>query len=286
MGANPKLLRMDGSIALSARMTLHWMCYPLPCFCLPGKYIDAEADPEEVVCDLEAMLQHISSLGEALQTYNRYFQLFDMAGDDMSALMLVEKEANSRYQVLGPKANWHRLCYEWVWAAVARFPPDTELVPCTTSQQRFSLPARCEWAICPAADSQTYGACHLTLYLAFLLSQLWGSLRDFVDQSHAWTEDAILDDDGGLLLNMDAIKVAVEEYGTRAYKAGKANKEVRNLHTALSLPGTKQRSWILGTLPSSGQFVFNDILFAVFVLGVYTQSDILQALIRLVNVAL
>ena len=69
--------------------------------------------------------------------------------------------------------------------------------------------------------------------------QLWGSLRDFVDQSHAWTEDAILDDDGGLLLNMEAIKVAVEEYGTRAYKAGKANKEVSccTLHWRSSVPG-------------------------------------------------
>ena len=76
------------------------VCAPL-CPFSPGKYIDAEADPEEVVSDLEAMLQHISSLGEALQTYNRYFQLFDMAGDDMSSLMLVEKEANSRYQVQG-----------------------------------------------------------------------------------------------------------------------------------------------------------------------------------------
>lgn len=57
--------------------------------------------------------------------------------------------------------------------------------------------------------------------------QLWGSLRDFVEQSHVWTEDAILDDDGAVLLNIESIRAAVEEYSQRAYKAGKANKEVR-----------------------------------------------------------
>jgi hypothetical protein len=36
-----------------------------------GTYIDAEADPEEVVADLEGMLQRLGGLGEALGTYNQ-----------------------------------------------------------------------------------------------------------------------------------------------------------------------------------------------------------------------
>lgn len=56
--------------------------------------------------------------------------------------------------------------------------------------------------------------------------QLWRSLRDFVAQSHAWTEDAILDDDGAVLLNIEAIRAEVDDYATKAYKASKANKDV------------------------------------------------------------
>lgn len=42
---------------------------------LPGIYVDAEADPEAVVVDLEAMLQRLGGLGEALATYNQVRQV-------------------------------------------------------------------------------------------------------------------------------------------------------------------------------------------------------------------
>lgn len=51
---------------------------PMNCVCLScplpphaGTYIDAEADPEEVVVDLEAMLQNLNNIGETLATYNQ-----------------------------------------------------------------------------------------------------------------------------------------------------------------------------------------------------------------------
>lgn len=61
--------------------------------------MDAASDPDDVVNDLEALLQHISGLGEALGLYNQYLGLFDAATDDLSTLMMAEKEANGRYQV-------------------------------------------------------------------------------------------------------------------------------------------------------------------------------------------
>lgn len=78
-----------------------YCCVPdcLPGRSAPGKYIDAESDAEDVVADLEASLHHISGLGEALAMYNQYLTLFDAASDDLSNLMLAEKEANNRYQV-------------------------------------------------------------------------------------------------------------------------------------------------------------------------------------------
>jgi hypothetical protein len=36
--------------------------------------------------------------------------------------------------------------------------------------------------------------------------QLWLSLRDFMASSASWTEEAVLDDDGGLLLEIEAIR--------------------------------------------------------------------------------
>jgi hypothetical protein len=57
--------------------------------------------------------------------------------------------------------------------------------------------------------------------------QLWLSLRDFTAASVSWTEEAVLDDDGGLLLAADAIRAEVEDYGARAHRATKAQKEVR-----------------------------------------------------------
>lgn len=72
------------------------------CVAVLGKYVDASWDPEDVVADLEGLLQHISGLGEALGMYNQYLALFDAATDDLSTLMMAEKEANSRYQVWPP----------------------------------------------------------------------------------------------------------------------------------------------------------------------------------------
>lgn len=62
--------------------------------------MDASYDPDEVVSDLETLLQHISGLGESLGLYNQYLGMFDAAVDDLSVLMMAEKEANSRYQVI------------------------------------------------------------------------------------------------------------------------------------------------------------------------------------------
>jgi hypothetical protein len=69
------------------------------CCSFAGKYVDASSEPDDVVNDLEALLQHISGLGEALGLYNQYLGLFDAATDDLSTLMMAEKEANGRYQV-------------------------------------------------------------------------------------------------------------------------------------------------------------------------------------------
>lgn len=48
-----------------------------------------------------------------------------------------------------------------------------------------------------------------------------------MDKSHNWTEDSILDEDGAANLGIEAIRLEVEEAAARAYKMGKANKEVR-----------------------------------------------------------
>jgi hypothetical protein len=77
------------------------VCHVLVLCCrAAGKFVDASSDPDDVVNDLEALLQHISGLGEALGLYNQYLGLFDAATDDLSTLMMAEKEANGRYQVL------------------------------------------------------------------------------------------------------------------------------------------------------------------------------------------
>lgn len=69
--------------------------------CMPaGKFVDASSEPDDVVADLEGLLQHISELGEALGMYNQYLALFELPADDLSMLMMAEKEANSRYQVI------------------------------------------------------------------------------------------------------------------------------------------------------------------------------------------
>ncbi|KXZ55711.1 DHC8 protein [Gonium pectorale] len=55
--------------------------------------------------------------------------------------------------------------------------------------------------------------------------QLWKSLYDFMEKSHNWTEDPILDEAGQSQMSIEAIRAEVEEYAQRAYKMGKAAKE-------------------------------------------------------------
>lgn len=62
--------------------------------------------------------------------------------------------------------------------------------------------------------------------------QLWRSVRDFLEQSHMWTEEPILDDDSRVLLDVEAVQAEVDDYAQKAYKAAKANKDV-----SLAMPG-------------------------------------------------
>lgn len=45
--------------------------------------------------------------------------------------------------------------------------------------------------------------------LLYLPLQLWLSLRDFTASSASWTEEAVLDDDGALLLEIEAIRLGL-----------------------------------------------------------------------------
>lgn len=56
--------------------------------------------------------------------------------------------------------------------------------------------------------------------------QLWRSLRDFLEQCHMWTEEPILDDDGRVLLDVEAVQQEVDDYSQKAYKASKSNTDV------------------------------------------------------------
>lgn len=47
-----------------------------------------------------------------------------------------------------------------------------------------------------------------------------------------WTEEAILDDDGQVLLDVEAVQQEVDDYAQKAYKAAKANKNVRRAPVA------------------------------------------------------
>lgn len=70
--------------------------------------------------------------------------------------------------------------------------------------------------------------------------QLWRSVRDFLEQSRAWTEEPILDDDGLVLLNVEAVRQEVEDYAAKAYKAAKANKDVSGWAALQLLPEQQQ----------------------------------------------
>jgi hypothetical protein len=86
-----------------------------------------------------------------------------------------------------------------------------------------------------------------------LLLQLWRSVRDFLEQSRAWTEEPILDDDGYVLLNVEAVRQEVEDYAAKAYKAAKANKDV-SARTQLLL--TAQQMQACAHLPTLLQCIW------------------------------
>lgn len=62
-----------------------------------------------------------------------------------------------------------------------------------------------------------------------------------MEKSHAWTEDPILDETGAVQLNIEVIRSEVDEYATRAYKMGKANKEVRGGASSYPQPTSTSR---------------------------------------------
>lgn len=178
--------------------------------------MDAESDPEEVVADLEGLLQHISGLGEALGMYNQYLSLFDAVPDDLSTLAVAEKEANNKYQVRR--------------AAAALRP---------------AMVHSCADCICLASHMISTHVlalgpvCCACAALCVHNPQLWRSVRDFLEQSHMWTEEPILDDDSRVLLDVEAVQAEVDDYAQKAYKAAKANKDVSlhwqaGPHTAVS----------------------------------------------------
>jgi dynein heavy chain len=51
-------------------------------------------------------------------------------------------------------------------------------------------------------------------------------MLDFMEKSSSWTEDPILNENGEMQLNIESIRTEVDDYAARAYKMGKANKEV------------------------------------------------------------
>ncbi|KAI8468855.1 MAG: dynein heavy chain, N-terminal region 2-domain-containing protein [Monoraphidium minutum] len=206
-----------------------------------GMYVDAEADPEEVVADLEAGLQRLGGLGDALATYNqaggarrpegpfwdaRYLGLVDQPQDEGAALMLAEKELNARYQ-------------------------------------------------------------------------LWLSLRDFAASSAGWTEEAVLDDDGALLLEIEAIRAEVEEYASKAYKSSKTLKddpvagrlkevvddfkEIMLLVEELANPALKARHWeeVFALIGAEIEPNEGGTGFAPFSIRYLLQFDLLDKLERL-----
>ncbi|KAJ9534885.1 hypothetical protein QJQ45_029552, partial [Haematococcus lacustris] len=117
-----------------------------------GDYINADADPEQVVADLDGVMTHIEELKAASETYKEYEALFERDASDFSLVAQTEKEAAAKHH-------------------------------------------------------------------------LWKSLYDFMEKSHNWTEDAILDEDGKVALSIEQIRAEVEEYSSRAYKLGKAARE-------------------------------------------------------------
>lgn len=55
---------------------------------------------------------------------------------------------------------------------------------------------------------------------------VWKSLRDFQLKSSDWTDGPILTSQGQVRLDIEIVRKEVDEYNAKAYKLGKANKEV------------------------------------------------------------
>ncbi len=70
-----------------------------PWYATAGQYMDGDADPELVAADLEGILLTVHEHAAALATSASYCQQFGIELDDTNALVMAEKEANSRYQV-------------------------------------------------------------------------------------------------------------------------------------------------------------------------------------------
>jgi hypothetical protein len=102
----------------------------------------------------------------------------DQLPDDGAARALAEEECSARYQVRGLAG------LEGMLASKGR-----PACPAPPRCSRLATLTAC--TPCPPQPS---------------LPQLWLSLRDFLAASSSWTEDAVLDDDGQLLLDIEAIR--------------------------------------------------------------------------------
>lgn len=57
--------------------------------------------------------------------------------------------------------------------------------------------------------------------------EIWKSLHEFNTKTVDWTAGPILTSEGNVRLSFETVKREVDEYGAKAYKLGKANKEVQ-----------------------------------------------------------
>jgi hypothetical protein len=59
--------------------------------------------------------------------------------------------------------------------------------------------------------------------------QVWNAMLEFGQHSETWSSTAITDVNGTVQLSIEDIRRQVDEYTTRAYKAGKAAKDVSTI---------------------------------------------------------
>ncbi|KAI5062354.1 hypothetical protein GOP47_0022893 [Adiantum capillus-veneris] len=78
-----------------------------------GKYLMPESDPKEIVAELLLISDRISEIRARLETCRGYQKLFQMAIDDLSNLMMTEKEYNMRYGVWRALNDWIILTENW-----------------------------------------------------------------------------------------------------------------------------------------------------------------------------